>query len=425
LGGIELALWWVAMDRPLDPDLIRRAERRRRTLAVAAVALLAAGYAWAPSLLRPSVQRARLRTAVVDEGAVESSLTGSGVVKPAAEQVLVSPVDARVLRIVHAAGDRVAAGEPLVELDLSATRLDTEKQARAVALQENAQARTRLDLERSLADLDARREIKALQLEQLRAALQRTQSLAAEGLVAAETLQAAELAAKQAAIELQQLERESSATRARTQAELVGLALQMQSARGDLGVSSRRLEDAAFRADRDAVVTWTVAEAGAMVRQGEPVARLADLGSFRVEATASDVHARTITTGLAANVRVGDQLLPGTVVAVEPAIRNGAVSFQVALADARSPLLRANQRVDVLVVTGRKERTTRVQRGPGLNGGATQVFVVRGDDAMRTSVRTGLVGYDVVEVTEGLKPGDEVVVSDMADWFHASRLKVR
>jgi HlyD family secretion protein len=397
------------MDRPLDADLIRRTSRRRRVLLAAVASVLVAGYTWVPSLLRPSVQRARLRTAVVEEGPVESSLTASGIVKPAAEQVLVSPVDARVLRIVHAAGDRVPAGEPLVELDLSATRLETEKQARAVALQANAQARTRLDLERSLADLEARREIKALQLDQLRAALQRTTSLAAE----------------QAAIELQQLDRESAATRARTQAELAGLDLQMQSARGDLGVSTRRLQDAALRADREAVVTWAVTEAGAMVRQGEPVARLADLGSFRVEATASDVHARTLAPGLAAHVRVGDHLLDATVVAVEPAIRNATVTFQVALADPRSPLLRANQRVDVLVVTGRKERTTRVSRGPGLNGGTTQAFVLRADDALRTPVRTGLVGYDVVEVTDGLKPGDEVVVSDMTDWLHASRLRIR
>jgi len=101
------------------------------------------------------------------------------------------------------------------------------------------------------------------------------------------------------------------------------------------------------------------------------------------------------------------------------------VTFSVALADAHSTLLRSNQRVDVLVVTGRRERALRAERGPGLNAGTDSVFVVEGNELRRVPVRIGLVGFDRVEVLDGLAPGDEVVVSDMSAWQKVERLNVR
>jgi HlyD family secretion protein len=54
-----------------------------------------------------------------------------------------------------------------------------------------------------------------------------------------------------------------------------------------------------------------------------------------------------------------------------------------------------------------------------------QVFVVHGNRAERTRVRLGETGADAVEVLEGLKEGDEVVVSDMQDYEHVESVKLR
>ena len=78
--------------------------------------------AWLPGFIRPSVSRQRVRTARVTSGPIEAVITASGMVVPEAERALSSPVDARVLRILKRAGDPVAAGDPLVELDASPRR---------------------------------------------------------------------------------------------------------------------------------------------------------------------------------------------------------------------------------------------------------------------------------------------------------------
>jgi HlyD family secretion protein len=67
-----------------------------------------------------------------------------------------------------------------------------------------------------------------------------------------------------------------------------------------------------------------------------------------------------------------------------------------------------------------------VRKGSSTSGeGVQQVFVVRGDRAVRTRVRFGIASFDFVEAVEGLSAGDEVVVSDMSDYRHLSTIRLR
>jgi len=359
-------------------------------------------------------------------GPVEAMLTASGTVLPEVEQVLPSPIDARVLRILKRAGSAVKRGEPLLELDLSASKLALGTLERSLALKRNQQQRTELELEGRLIALESQRKIKSLALESLKAQRERKRQLHAAGLVSEEDLRQAELAASQATIEQEQIEAEARNARESTRAQLEGVALETATLRQERDEAARQLELGTAKADRSGVVTWTVDEEGASVHKGDPLARVADLDGFRVDATLSDVHARQLVPGLPAAVKVGEDTLAGTISSVRPTVQNGALTFSVALAERGSPLLRPNLRVDVLVVTGRRERTLRLARGPAIEGeGSQQLYVVRDGQAVRTPVRIGLLAFDVCEVSAGLREGDEVVVSDMNAYRHLASLRIR
>jgi HlyD family secretion protein len=414
------------MDRPLDADFTRRQKVRRVALGGSLLSVAVIAFAWGPSLIEQTVPRARLRTAAVSAGPIDATITASGTVVPEFEHVMASPLDARVVRILRIAGTAVKAGDPIVELDVSQSVLEVDKLAQNLALKVNAQTQTKLALEKNLADLNSRAEIRRLALEVLRTQVRRNRVLLKEGLISDDVLRQSELSEAQADIELKQIESEKRNANAATRAQLDGLALEMATLRKEAVEARRQLELARLRVDRDGVLTWVVTEAGSTVRKGEVVARVADLRSFRVDATVSDVHARRLRPGMPVAIRAGEETLRGAVSSVLPKIENGAITFVVALEEKSSPVLRSNLRVDVDVVTERRARAIRAPRAPyGSADGAQQAFVIRGERAFRTPMRLGVASFEHVEVLEGLQPGDEVIVSDMTDYMHLKSFRVR
>ena len=161
-----------------------------------------------PRLLRPTVERERLRTARVEQGPIEATLTASGTVVPEVEQVIASPVDARVLRIRKRPGDVLNKGEAILDLDLSASQLAVQKLEQDLAIKQNQQAKTRLDLEARLADLEGQREVKALELGAQRARTSRDRELNANGFLSKDELDQSVLTEARVAAELKKLESE-------------------------------------------------------------------------------------------------------------------------------------------------------------------------------------------------------------------------
>jgi len=414
------------MDRPLDSTFVSAQRRRRLALGVAAVIALAVIALGASRLLGPALERSALRFATVDTGVVSASVSATGLVVPEVERLYTSPVEARVLRVLHRAGDQVAAGDALLDLDVSAARTAVEKLDEDVALKGNEQARRRIALQRSLIDYDSRARVKRLQLESLRAQLSRDRQLSKEGLIADEILRRSELNEQQAAIELEQIEAERANAHEATKAELDGLALESSKLRKDAAAARQVLDLAAIRADRTGVVTFIQTREGAAVRVGDVVARVADLSSYRIEASVSDVHASRLSVGLPALIKLSAETLRGRLAAIDPEVRDGVVTVSVALDTPHASSLRPNLRADVELVVAERPGVTRVARGPFATGAGTeQVFLVRGDRLERRAVRFGIAGFDTFEVVDGLRPGDVVVISDMRDYarFDAVRLR--
>jgi HlyD family secretion protein len=413
------------VDRPLDPEVTRQQTRRRLALGGTALSVAVAGYLWLPSLVSPSLRRDAIRTAVVERGAVDATISATGLVVPEVEQVITSPVDARVMRVVERAGAKLAPGQPILELDVSQARLTVDKLTQDLSIKANAQAQKRLALSKSLIDLEGRAEVKALQLASYEAQLQRDRQLAAEGLLSQEQLKRSELSTAQAAIELKQLRAERDNAQAANRMELEGLDLEIAKLRGDETEARRQLDLASPRADRAGVLTWVITEEGVAVTKGQALARVADFSTFRVDASVSDVHGRRLVVGQPATVRLGEERLTGSVAAINPTVVNGVITVAIALAERSSPLLRSNLRADVEIVTARQPQALRVRRGPFATGEGTQpVFVVRGDRAERVPVSFGISSVDYFEVREGLSQGDEVIVSDMREYTRLSRIRI-
>ncbi|MFY9227477.1 MAG: efflux RND transporter periplasmic adaptor subunit [Blastocatellia bacterium] len=413
------------MDRPLDQNYKFRQLARQIIGSLLVISLVIGIFSFAWNWLTPTLKRVRIRTASVDRGAIESTISASGLVLPEFEQVISSPIDARVLKILKRPGDKVAKDEAILQLDTNASVLALEKVNQELSLRENRQDKAKLALNEKISQLQSQIKLKQLDREALKNQAQQNQKLFQQGLLAENLYRQSELLAAKASIELEQLEEAKLNAQEANNTEIAGLKLETDILRKERDEATRLLELATTRANTDGVITWVVLETGATIRKGDVIARIADLKSYRVEATTSDIHAKEISVGQKVKAKINDDYLSGFIASVLPTIKDGAITLAISLEDKTSSLLRANLRVDVLIITSEKDSVLRIRKGPFVNGdGKQNVFVVRGELAIKVPVTIGIANFDTYEVVDGLLEGDEVIISDMRDYLHLAEVKL-
>ena len=415
------------MGRTPDRKLRRSNTLGRSALAVGVLGLLATAIVWLPAWLEPSLQRDRIRTARVEVGPVEATAAASGIVVPAFQQVAVSPVESRILRVPHKPGTSLEKGDLIMLLDPGEANLDAARVAGELELNRATQRQTRIDLETRLGELATTQQIQRLEVEKLQARALQSRDLVERGAVSRQYVRQAEQAEEEAVIHLRQIEGSRRTVAAAAKSRIEALALRQRALERELAEAQRREDRAEIRADRPGVLTWVLEEVGAAVYPGEIIARVADLSSFRVDASLAAVHGSRIGQGLQVHVALDDGEFLGGEVSAAPVIEGGMMTLEVALENPSDPRLRSDMRVDVFVVTERKHAAIRIPAGPFIDGAGDrrEIFVLLGDVAVRRRVQIGLASFDYCEVLVGLAAGEEVIISDTADFLHLSDVTVR
>lgn len=413
------------MDREIAPEARRKVLAKKVATAILAIAVLVFLFAATIEWLRPSLDRRKIQMARVERGAIAATLEANGTVVPLVESIVSSPVEARVLRVGRRAGDRVSIGDELLTLDTSQSQLEAARLNDQVSQKESQETELRLRLEETVANLRAQIEQKKLDAQIVHYSAVQKATLRKEGLIAEEDALAAAALAKKTDIELRQLDEALTRAIRSRDAQLTASRASLAMVQREREESRRQLELAMLRADRDGVLTSIVQEAGATVRRGDVLARIADLSAYRVEASISDVHAAKLAAGMRAKVMLEGAAIGGTIDTVDPRIVNGVVRFFVTLDQPAHPRLRNNLRVDVAVITGSRNHTLVIRRGALGRTNANHAFVVRDNAAVRVPVRFGLAGTDEIEILDGLSAGDEVVISDISEYEDVGELRLK
>ncbi|HSM93888.1 MAG TPA: efflux RND transporter periplasmic adaptor subunit [Anaeromyxobacteraceae bacterium] len=385
------------------------AASRRRSLALGAVAALVAFLsfralrgrevpAW-PVEVHPIVQR----------------VVSSGRVRPPARINLASLVMGRVGRVTAREGDRVAAGQVLVQLeDAEAAASLRQAQARV------AEAAARLEQVRGVS---GRLAAEALRQAELRvadaeSALARARQLADAGGASQAALEDAGRAVDQARSQRDAAAAQAGSTAGGAEARLVAASLsQAESARA---LAAARLEETRIRAPAAGQVLLREVEPGDVVAAGRTLLTLIADGDLQLVAQVDEKNLALLRPGLPASASAdafpGDAF-PAQVAAVLPSVDPSRGTVEVRFrVPSPPPFLRPDMTVSVNVDVGRKERALVIPaeavRDPT---GGPWVLAIDGRRAERRAVRLGLRGDALVEVVAGLAEG-EAVIAPAAGW---------
>ena len=408
------------MDRPVSESKQRKKATLKWLRYMLFITLFVIGFLLIRRFLQTKVDRSDFQVAKVEMGDVENAISAYGSVVPAFEQQINAPIATEIKEVLVRSGAAVEKDVLLMQLDDGYIQLQYDQIKDQVELKNNNITRLRHEYEKNLNDLRYETEIKGLQLSSLEAQLKDAERLQKIGSATLEEVEKAALELEIARLEKKKLDNNLSFKEKTIESDRRNLELEMLIEEKKLKELRRKLTETTVRALRSGVVTWINESIGQKVNEGEALVRLANLEAFRIEASCSDRYANLVKTGLPVRVRVNREDLTGYISAILPAVENNTIEFIVELEASDHKSLRPNMRVEVFIISDKKEQVLRVRNGAAFTGGVEQfLYHVQGEKAVRQRVNIGLTSSDYVELRNtNLQPGDQVIISNMEDYDH-------
>jgi RND family efflux transporter MFP subunit len=413
------------------PEFKRQKHRRQAVLvgiAVVVVALVTIGV----SRLRPaapSVERGTVWTDTVKRGSMLRQVRGLGSLIPSQESVRQIPAEteATVVRIRILPGTQVKADSILLEMSnpqteqaaldaqLQLKAAEAEYQSQRVTLESNlmnekAGAAT-VNADYSQAQRQAETDKALYDLGVISGLAYKASKGKSEELTTRNDLETQRLVIGQKAIESQLAEQQAKVEQMRALAAL----------------KRKQLDALQVRAGIDGVLVDLPLQVGQHVQPGTMLAKVVQPNHLMAELKVAETQARDVQFGEPASIDTHNGIISGTVMRVDPAVQNGTVTVDVKLTSELPKGARPDLSVDGTIDLERLDNVLYVGRPAfGQENSTISLFKLDSDgkEAMRVPVKVGRESVNSIQVFEGLREGDTVILSDMSRWDKTDRIRL-
>ncbi|WP_315386860.1 efflux RND transporter periplasmic adaptor subunit [uncultured Stenotrophomonas sp.] len=391
----------------------------------ALVVLLAIGLAARAWLgASRSFDSARVRIAEVKKGDLVRDLAADGKVIAANSPVLYA-ISAGTVDLKVVAGDVVKKDQELAVIDSPELRSKLAQERATLAGLEAEASRSLLDATLARAKASKDTDQASIDRQAAERDLQRYQRGYDGGAVPQIDLAKANDTLKKADISL---------ANAQTDARLQGQGADLDARnkrlladrqRAVVDEVQRQVDALTLRAPFDGQVGQVQATQHTQVAANAPILGVVDLSRFEIEIKVPESFARDLSLGIPAQLTSGSgQPFAGEISAVSPEVVAGEVNARIRFTDKQPQGLRQSQRMQARVVLDTRRNVIKVERGPFVEQGNGQAYVMDGGTAVRRPVQLGVSSLGEVEILSGLQPGDRVVVSGSDLFGDAERVSI-
>ena len=407
-------------------------KKKIRTVIMIVVGIAAiGGITYGLTKLKPAAPTLDRSTAVIEtvkRGEMIRDVRGNGTLVPEVTRMVPAPADGRVEKVLLKAGVEVDPSTVIAELSnpqLEQQASDTELQVKAAeADQENLKVKLESD---TMTQKSAIATINA-QYSQAKLQLDADEKLAKEGLVADLTLKISRVTVQDLANRLK-VEQERLVVAAKsTKAQLNAAASRLDQLRALATLRRQQVDELKVRAGSGGVLQQVMVTEGQQVTPGTVMARVADPASLKAVLRVAETQISGVRVGQPVVVDTRNGLIQGTVSRIDPAAREGTFEIDATLVGPLPPSARPDLSVDGTIELERLKDVLKVGR-PAF-GQAQQtigMFVLSADgtEAERRSVKLGRNSVSQIEILDGLKEGDRVIISDTTALDSYNRIRLR
>lgn len=413
------------MDREISKEVQRKEQRKQFIRIGTAVGGFIVLIVVVISMLQTSLKRKDLNISTVDKGVIEVSVSASGKVIPAFEEIINSPINSRIVEVYKRGGDSVDVGTPILKLDLQSAETEYNKQLDEEQMKSLQLEQQRVTNHNKLSEMEMNLKVSRMELDRKAVELRNERYLDSLGAGTTDKVRQVELDYNVSILKLKEDEQKYKNEQVLAKADLKVKELELNIFRKSLAETRRTLEDAQIRSPRKAILTYVNNEIGSQIGQGAKVAIVSDLSHFKIEGEIADTYGDRIAAGSKAVIKIGSEKLDGTVSDVTPLSKNGVISFTVQLEEDNHKRLRSGLKTDVYVMNAVKDDVLRIANSSYYVGkGEYELFVVNGNQLLKRKVQLGDSNFEYVEVVSGLQEGEQVIVSDMNAYKDKNKLKI-
>jgi HlyD family secretion protein len=421
----------MAMDVKRDPAILRK-KKILRAVWIGVGVIVLAGVSVAVSRLKPAAPLLAAGVPWIEpvkQGEMIRNVHGSGTLVPEDIRWITSTTSGRVERLVLPAGALVKPDSVILELsnpDLKQSALSAELAWKSAEAQlENARVSLRTQ---RLTDENAVKDAQS-QANLAQANLDANKQLADQGLVSTLTVQQLSVALDSARNKHELAKQQLQIAIDSESSQLAPQQATVNQQKAAYQAFQRQLEDLKVKAGMNGVLQVVPVERGQNVGPGTNLARVADPSTLKAVVRISETQTKDLAPGQRAEIdtRNGNPI-KGHVVRIDPASVGGTVGVDVTLDEPLHPGDRPDLSVDGTIELQRLEHIVYMGRPAfGQENTAITIFKLTpdGSEAIRTPVKLGRASVTTIEVVEGLKPGDQVILSDMSQYDSNDRVRIK
>lgn len=347
----------------------------------------------------------------VERGKVIDPVKAYGIVEPESEVLIRCTYPSTIKKIIREPGSSVQRGHLIVVLDDQQIKMDIDNIKDQLSIKKNSLEKNILAETSTKIDLKYNEEVKKLNITSLKSQLSAEEQLIEVGGISPAKIEKTKQELALAEKELLTLKEKNSIRLKQLRAEEEGLLLGIQIQEKDLNEKMTALEQMNVRSPSDGIVLAIGNKPGEKVIKDQVLVRISDLSSFKIAGSIEEKMAEFVKTGIPIYAVFDDTKLYGNIGIVSPIVENGKIEFNVHLEESANPKLIPHQNIELWIAKNYKDSALRIKNIPQFeNGKPEYLYVFKNGKGIKNRISTGYVSPDYIEINEGVKEGDQIIV---------------
>jgi HlyD family secretion protein len=383
----------------------------------------------------PGIDRSTVWIDAVKRGPIVLDVRGLGTLVPEETMLIPATTDGRVQRILIYPGTPVKADSIVMILtspELETQLLDAEFGLKAA---EADYANLKVTLEKAKLDMQSTAAQVGADFNTSKLQADRDQALAKEGLFSEVDAKISAVKAEQLGGRVQLEQKRLDINGDAEQAQLAAQQVKVEQLRGQFNLKKSQVDQLKVRAGFDGMLQQlpTPVEVGQKVMAGTPLGKVAQPSKLKAELKIAETNVKDVAYGQPAVIDTrlagggSNGLIEGRVSRIDPSILNGTVTVDVALKGTLPSGARPDLSVDGTIQLAKLDDVVYVGRPVfGQQDATVQLFKLEPDGkyASKVKVQLGRSSVNTIEIKDGLKVGDQVILSDMSQYDNYDRIRL-